>query len=69
MAEATSTPSTERTTGTWPTQPTTIELHHMAATMSLVTSFVKLTQAESLLIHQYTSLMSLSLPVVKPDVA
>lgn len=69
MAETTSTLSTERTTGTWPTQLTTIELHHMAATMSLVTSFVKLTQADPLLIHQYTSLMSLSLPVVKPDVA
>jgi len=68
MAEATSTLSIEPTTGTWRTQLTTIELHRMATT-SLVMSFVKHTLAVSPLIHQYTSLMSLSLPAVKRDVA
>jgi hypothetical protein len=67
MAEATSTLSTEQTTGTWRTQLITIELHHMATT-SLVTSFVRLMAAFPLT-HQYRSLMSLSLPAVKPGVA
>lgn len=69
MAEATSTLSTEQTTGTWRTQLTTIELHHMAATMSLVTSSARLILAAYPLTHQFTNPMSLSLPVVKLDVA
>jgi hypothetical protein len=68
MAEATSTLSTEQTTGTWRTQLTTIELHHMATT-SLVTSFVKLILAAYPLTLQFMSLMSPSLPAVKLDVA
>jgi hypothetical protein len=67
MAEATSTLSTEQTTGTWRTQLTTIELHHTAIT-SLVTSFARLILAASPLMHQYMSLMSPSLPAAKPDV-
>jgi hypothetical protein len=67
MAEATSTLSTQQSTGTWRTQLTTIELHHMATT-NLVTSFARLILAAFHPIHQYMSLMSHSLPAVKPDV-
>ena len=64
MAEATSTLSTERTTGTWRTQLTTIELHHMATT-----SLVRLILPAYPPIQQYTTLTSRSLLAVKLGVA
>jgi hypothetical protein len=68
MAEATSTLSPAQAIGTWHTQLTTIEQLHMA-TMNLVTSCDTTMPAEFPLIHRSTSLTSLSLPVVRPDVA
>jgi hypothetical protein len=68
MTEATSTLSTERPTGTWRKPLTTIELHRMATT-NLATRSARVMLAARPLTYRYMNPTSLSLRVVRLDVA